>query len=281
LFKEVDGVRIYFVYSDEGLVGEFDESGVELRGYGLFLNDHLGTPQKIIDSEGNVVWEGVYESFGKARVLVSVVESNLRLAGQYFDVETGLHYNFHRFYDPETGRYFRVDPVGFDGGLNLYAYVGGNPLTRTDPQGLFFGNPTEWAVAIEAVSTATGIAASTVAATMAGVGAALYPTPMGDGTLNGANPNERPWRDKKGRWKVYVRCNVQSFENCTTNCPKTIGGWGYGKTFGEANANAQHDANENLSSPSAEGCYKRHCDPVACFENGKPVRCPRSGRTQR
>jgi len=157
LFKEVEGVRTYFVYSDEGLVGEFDESGVELRGYGfrpsstwttnplflkvggeyfLFLNDHLGTPQKIVDSEGNVVWEGVYESFGKARVLVSVVESNLRFAGQYFDFETGLHYNYFRFYDPGTGRYFRVDPIGLQGGMNTYGYVTGNSINSVDPLGL-------------------------------------------------------------------------------------------------------------------------------------------------
>ncbi|TGN99906.1 hypothetical protein PN36_32035 [Candidatus Thiomargarita nelsonii] len=154
LFKEVEGVRTYFVYSNEGLVGEFDESGIELKGYGYrpnsvwttnplflkvggeyfwFLNDHLGTPQKIVDSQGNVVWEGVYESFGKARVLVSVVESNLRFAGQYFDVESGLHYNYFRFYDPEVGRYFRVDPVW---AVNLYTYVSGQPIRLVDPLGL-------------------------------------------------------------------------------------------------------------------------------------------------
>jgi len=158
LFKEVEGVRTYFVYSNEGLVGEFDESGIELKGYGYrpnsvwttnplflkvggeyfwFLNDHLGTPQKIVDEQGVVVWEGVYESFGKARVDVEVVGNNLRLAGQYFDFETGLHYNWWRFYDPEVGRYFRVDPIGLDGGLNIYDYVHQNPINYFDPDGQF------------------------------------------------------------------------------------------------------------------------------------------------
>ena len=62
---------------------------------------------------------------------------NLRLPGQYFDAETGLHDNWHRTYDPSTGRYLQPDPLGYPDGPDPYLYVRGDPLNRIDPQGLY------------------------------------------------------------------------------------------------------------------------------------------------
>jgi RHS repeat-associated protein len=105
-------------------------------GWYYYLNDHLGTPQKIVNASGITVWEAGYTPFGQAGIFTADIENSLRFPGQYYDKETGLHYNYHRCYDPDTGRYLTPDPIGLAGGINLYAYVNGNPVNMVDPEGL-------------------------------------------------------------------------------------------------------------------------------------------------
>ena len=85
-------------------------------GLYFYINDHLGTPQRLITADGTTVWQAAYLPFGRTQVQLGTVQNNLRFPGQYFDTETGLHYNWHRYYDPETGRYLSPDPIGLDGG---------------------------------------------------------------------------------------------------------------------------------------------------------------------
>jgi RHS repeat-associated protein len=103
-----------------------------------YHNDHLGTPQVMTDENADIVWKADYTPFGKADVVVETITNNIRFPGQYFDEETGLHYNYFRDYDPELGRYIQSDPIGLAGGINTYGYVGGNPLSNIDPLGLAY-----------------------------------------------------------------------------------------------------------------------------------------------
>jgi len=106
--------------------------------------DHLNTPRVIVNASNTVIWcwDNVH-AFGANIPLEDpdndgqTFEYNPRFPGQYFDKETNLHYNYFRYYEPETGRYISPDPIGLAGGLNTYLYATANPLTYADPYGLF------------------------------------------------------------------------------------------------------------------------------------------------
>jgi len=157
VLKDVNGMKTIYHYDLSGnLIGESLPDGTFLAEYLYmgrtrlakidvtknelyrYLNDHLGTPEMMIDEDGMVVWEARYKPFGEATVNPkSEVVSNFRLPGQYFDEETGLYYNYLRDYDPKTGRYIEPDPIGIKGGTNLYVYAWNNPINISDPTGEF------------------------------------------------------------------------------------------------------------------------------------------------
>jgi RHS repeat-associated protein len=151
----------YYFYSEEGLIGEYNQEGELIQSYGYapdspfstnpifshrpdftdaggyvyYINDHLGTPKKLLTNTGRVVWFGQSDAFGQTQLVKSEYRNPLRFPGQYEDEESGLFYNYFRYYDPELGRYITSDPIGLEGGINTYAYVGGNPLNYIDPTG--------------------------------------------------------------------------------------------------------------------------------------------------
>jgi RHS repeat-associated protein len=134
--SRIDGeISFEYLYMGSNRIAMADAASGNLYYYN---NNYLGTPLLITDSDGDVVWDADYLPFGKAEVSdhASVV-NNFRFSGQYYDEETGLHYNYRRYYDPKTGRYLTPDPIGLAGGINPYLYASANPTNYVDPYGLF------------------------------------------------------------------------------------------------------------------------------------------------
>jgi RHS repeat-associated protein len=169
-------VKRRYLYLDQRLIALLDYSYQD-RSDNAKVNsitmsavhtDHLGTPRFISSEQSTVRWAATYEPFGRAKTQNAfeadqiVAERftktfwlnsasagdpkakspdtftfNLRFAGQYEDDETRWHYNWHRFYDPDNGRYLTPDPIGLNGGANAYSYADGNPASKTDPTGLY------------------------------------------------------------------------------------------------------------------------------------------------
>ncbi len=155
--KTVDGITTEFFWQGDKLIAEHHAQSHRsyiyepdsfrplalLEGYGPketkpyhYQLDHLGTPQELTTPDGEIVWSAHYRAYGEiTRLDVGKVDNPLRFQGQYFDPESGLHYNRHRYYNPDIGRYLTPDPVKLAGGINAYQYVP-NPTGWVDPLGL-------------------------------------------------------------------------------------------------------------------------------------------------
>ncbi|HFZ1500239.1 TPA: RHS element core protein [Citrobacter freundii] len=137
----------------------------------LYHCDHRGLPLALINQDGKIEWSAEYDAWGN--VLREDNPHNLvqhiRLPGQQYDEETGLYYNRYRYYDPLLGRYITQDPIGLEGGWNVYQYPL-DPVTDTDPLGLFvplvIGGYYLSAQAVAWIST--GLFAAAVVSTPAG-----------------------------------------------------------------------------------------------------------------
>ncbi|WP_141400705.1 RHS repeat-associated core domain-containing protein [Pseudoxanthomonas wuyuanensis] len=159
LSKELaDGQKTFFLHGEEGLLAEADASGTVVRSYGwnpdglystdpmfqhtggqyyYYHNDHMGTPWRVTNRAGAVVWSATdYTAYGTAKLASGAqIEQPWRFPGQYLDTESGLHYNLRRYYDADTGRYVSEDPLRFDSAINFYPYAKNSPSNLIDPTG--------------------------------------------------------------------------------------------------------------------------------------------------
>jgi len=177
--KSSDGTTIYHYDLNGHLIAETKKNGKTITEY-LYLGDrllamapkgrsklvyahtdHLGTPIRMTDKKGGVVWQMDHRPFGEAEVDQDPdgdgkqVILNLRFRGQYYDSETGLHYNYFRDYHPGIGRYVEPDPIGLNTGINLYMYVYNSPVNWVDSVGLFTW-PYTWKGWAGVILTGTG-----------------------------------------------------------------------------------------------------------------------------
>ncbi|WP_269767097.1 RHS repeat-associated core domain-containing protein [Burkholderia ubonensis] len=138
----LDETLVEAAFIATGTDGRFVQVPAKTRHATLFYqNDHLGTPQELLDESGKVVWLGRYRAWGAEKTVWQAQPERheagnpIRFQGQYHDDETGLHYNRHRYYDPSCGRFISKDPIGLAGGINVFQYAP-NPVSWIDPLGL-------------------------------------------------------------------------------------------------------------------------------------------------
>ena len=131
-----------YIYTDqdsyEPLAQVFDNAKDGKQYFAYFHTDQIGIPREMTDIHGNLLWYGEYTAWGRLKKDERVYKDAhqpFRLQNQYFDEETGLHYNFFRYYEPDTGRFINQDPIGLFGGDNLYSF-GNQVLDFIDPLGL-------------------------------------------------------------------------------------------------------------------------------------------------
>ena len=120
--------RTWATTADQDLIDE---------AFHAVITDLVGTPTELVTHDGRIVWHTTTSLWGRtvATAAAPDVDCPLRFPGQYHDAETGLHYNLHRYYDPNTAAYLTPDPLGLAPSPNDHAYVP-NPLTWIDPLGL-------------------------------------------------------------------------------------------------------------------------------------------------
>lgn len=154
--KTVNGSTTYYLHDGDNLIMQLDASGnpqLEFSYYpGIdqphavrrvsdgavfyYVTERPGHVTALVNASNQVVNQYSYTPFGEAITVSEQVPQPFRFTGREYDSETGLYYYRARYYDPTLARFISEDPIGLAGGVNLYAYVGNDPVNHTDPTGL-------------------------------------------------------------------------------------------------------------------------------------------------
>ncbi len=131
----------YSIQKDPVWRNDTRRNRAKLERVAFYHCDQVGTPQTLTNERGECVWEIKQNTWGTTQAITvtnldnPLEQSNIRFQGQYYDEETGLHYNRYRYYEPHSARYVSKDPIGLMGGLNNSSYVS-DPNQWIDPMGL-------------------------------------------------------------------------------------------------------------------------------------------------
>ena len=155
---------IHYAYDGDQIIAEYDGNGTLLRKfiYGPGIDepicmitaggtkyyyhfDGLGSVAALSNASGNIVEKYRYDVFGAVSIyspgdeprVMSDYGNSRMFTGREYDSETGNYYYRARYYNPSIGRFLQIDPWGFVDGVNMYRYVGNNPIVEIDPYGLF------------------------------------------------------------------------------------------------------------------------------------------------
>jgi RHS repeat-associated protein len=256
-----------YAWADENLISQVEyapnatSTGYDIARILYFELDQLGTPRQARERVGTIVWRWESDGYGTTPANEDPdgngqpTTVNLRFPGQYYDEESGLHYNWHRYYVPRLGRYLSSDPIGIDGGANTYLYAYASPNRNIDPDGRLV-------VVLPAIpAIGTWLAANTANIGI-GIGIGVLMSTPGD--TPSAKPRTVPYPERKrGKYSCICRANKdgRSADNCSIEDQDFAMGYGEGSTLSEAKKAAEKNAKEKLGAKSTHHVQCRCTSP--------------------
>lgn len=265
-----DGSVTEYVYVGDDIVLELDASGATVARYTslpgvdatlsverggqryYYLRDYQGSVSALVNTSGALVNRYRYDPWGAPEVVQEAVAQPHRYTGREYDAESGLYYYRARYYDPAAGRFISEDPIGLQGGANVYAYAGNDPVNASDPTGLSARGGDDWLKRIidgcRSIASKGRDAAEVEYCIMEAI---AYAKSRGM-TIPGDDPayddlrRRVDEREQRSAWRLYaegkmalLNANIEgyeerttSFSTCVSNSGTMIAGLGAGAVGG-------------------------------------------------